>query len=132
MVRKVIINKIITIIGCQIGLTGSIYFTMAITVERYLTVCHPFYKLSHEWPAKAYIIPIFLFSFLYNIPKFFELKTQYPGSASNSTNQTFVPDTVYDELSYNETDESYEYGILPTQLRMNQTYYQVCDWNKIL
>lgn len=28
----------------QIGMTGSIYFTMAITVERYVTVCHPFYR----------------------------------------------------------------------------------------
>ena len=28
----------------QIGLTGSIYFTMAITVERYVTVCWPFYR----------------------------------------------------------------------------------------
>ena len=28
----------------QIGMTGSIYFTMAITVERYFTVCHPFFR----------------------------------------------------------------------------------------
>lgn len=28
----------------QIGMTGSIYFTMAITLERYVTVCHPFYR----------------------------------------------------------------------------------------
>ena len=28
----------------QIGMTGSIYFTMAITVERYVCVCHPFYR----------------------------------------------------------------------------------------
>jgi hypothetical protein len=50
------------------------------------TVCHPFYKLSHEWPAKYYVIPIFCFSFLYNIPKFFELKTHYAGK-----NSTEVP-----------------------------------------
>ena len=116
----------------KIGLTGSIYFTMAITVERYLTVCHPFYKLSHEWPAKYYIIPIFTFSFVYNIPKFFELKTHYPVNHSNSTeasnHSTVVPDTVYDEIYYNDTDseaELYDYGILPTELRLNQTYYQV-------
>ena len=30
----------------HISLTGSIYFTLAITIERYLTVCHPFYKVS--------------------------------------------------------------------------------------
>ena len=35
----------------QIGMTGSIYFTMAITVERYVTVCHPFYRyvLLNNW-----------------------------------------------------------------------------------
>jgi hypothetical protein len=62
---------------------------MAITVERYLTVCHPFYKLSHEWPAKYYVIPIFSFSFLYNIPKFFELKTQYPVMHNSTGNGSF-------------------------------------------
>ncbi len=28
----------------QIGLTGSIYLTCAVTLERYFTVCHPFYR----------------------------------------------------------------------------------------
>ena len=114
---------------------------MAITVERYLTVCHPFYKLSHEWPTKYYIIPIFCFSFIYNIPKFFELKTHYPihnTNATDASNQTIcssncnantnVPETIYDEVYLNETEtdfEQYDYGILPTDLRLNQTYYQV-------
>jgi hypothetical protein len=57
----------------QIALTGSIYSTLAITVERYLTVCHPFYTVSHRWSATHYVAPIVTFSFLYNLPKFFEL-----------------------------------------------------------
>ena len=36
----------------QMTLTGSIYSTLAMTVERYLTVCHPFYTVSHKWSAK--------------------------------------------------------------------------------
>ena len=30
----------------QVGLTGSIYLTLAIAVERYATVCHPFFKVA--------------------------------------------------------------------------------------
>ena len=30
----------------QCGLTGSIYLTLAIAVERYTTVCHPFFKVG--------------------------------------------------------------------------------------
>lgn len=59
----------------QIALTGSIYSTLAITIERYLIVCHPFYTVSHKWSAWRYIVPIVTFSFGYNAPKFFELET---------------------------------------------------------
>ena len=59
-----------------IALTGSIYCTMAISVERYLVVCHPFLTLSRRWSSKLYILPIIAFSILYNIPRFFELKVE--------------------------------------------------------
>ena len=53
---------------------GSIYTTLAISTERYITVCHPFFKISHTWSAKRYLIPILILSISYNIPKFFELE----------------------------------------------------------
>ena len=30
----------------QVGLTGSIYLTVAISIERYTIVVHPFFKVS--------------------------------------------------------------------------------------
>jgi hypothetical protein len=59
----------------QVALTGSVYCTTAISIERYLNVCEPFWTVSHNWSAKIYIIPIVIISFCYNIPKFFELST---------------------------------------------------------
>ncbi len=58
----------------QIGLTGGIYFTVAVTIERYLTVCQPFYHVSHKWSPCRYILPILGVTLLYNAPKFFELR----------------------------------------------------------
>jgi len=60
----------------QVGLTGSIYLTVSISVERYTTVVHPFFKLVHNWPSTVYILPTVAFTLLYNIPRFFELKTR--------------------------------------------------------
>ena len=56
----------------QTSLTGSIYCTVGISVERYLTVCHPFYLSRKKWSAKRYIVPIVLFSILYNTAKLYD------------------------------------------------------------
>ena len=70
-----LVPKAIPII--QVALTGSIYCTGAISVERYLAVCRPFYTATeNKWSAKRYIIPILIFSLIYNVPRFFEMRTQ--------------------------------------------------------
>ena len=89
----------------QIAMTGSIYSTMAITVERYLIACKPFYVVSNRWSANRYIIPIVAFSITYNLPKFFEIKAS----------------TMRDESNINKTS----YTIDATELRLNQAYYIV-------
>ena len=93
----------------QIALTGSIYSTLAITIERYLIVCHPFYTVSHNWSAKRYIIPICAWSLLYNFPKFFELYT------------------TYDEELVGEKGQGYEVAASP--VRLNEYYIKIyCIW----
>ena len=69
----------------QINLTGSIYCTMAITLERYLAVCKPFYRITREWSSRIFIIPILLISVIYNLPQFFEIQTC-------ETRDTYIPD----------------------------------------
>ena len=96
----------------QIALTGSIYSTLAITIERYLIVCHPFYTVSHSWSAKRYVIPILIWSLLYNAPKFFELYT------------------TFDE-SHNKTSHGYDVEASP--MRLNEYYITIyCIWMNFL
>ena len=69
----------------QISLTGSVYFTMIVTIERYLTVCKPFYMVSRNWRPEPIVFGVILFSVAYNMPKFFEFSTSYEFCSLNRT-----------------------------------------------
>jgi hypothetical protein len=43
---------------------------------RYVAVCAPFFRLKHNLKARFYILPILLFAPLYNMPRFFEFRSE--------------------------------------------------------
>jgi len=111
----------------QVGLTGSIYLTVAISIERYATVVHPFFKMSHSWSSFNYILPVAAFSIIYNIPKFFELTTETRmftkvtniSSPTNLYNLTEVSEFQSLKTSVEMT------VVVATNLRQNPYYVQI-------
>ena len=64
--------------------------------------------MEHKWSSKRYIVPIVIFSLLYNAPKFFELRTEVSHDAENGT---------------------ITYDIQPRAFRVNTVYFKVyCIW----
>ena len=59
----------------QISLSGSCYSTVALTMERYISVCMPFFKTRHNLKAWMFLVPVFLFVTLYGSPRFFEFRS---------------------------------------------------------
>jgi hypothetical protein len=121
-------------------------------LERYLTVCRPFYTASKNWSAKRYIIPILVFSTLYNLPRFFELRSikecSQIGYENNDQNTTSILQPNITEQAENRTDisnntsysypncwtnisnitvqdPSFVYFIELTELRMDKYYYSI-------
>ena len=94
----------------QIALTGSSYCTGAISVERYLTVCHPFYSKQKRWSSKRYILPIVIFCLIYNAPRFFELRTKVSevrvSNPSNGTKQKVLSNSTITNLMTTKKIES--------------------------
>ena len=133
----------------QISMTGSIYFTMAITIERYLTVCHPFYMISRNWSSKGIAAGLIAFSVAYNVPKFLEMRTGTELCRIEGTQiqdeLTLLYSSNYCELEHrarqfvhnfnntmntnkttlnNDTISFYRYYIQLTELRLNSLYVQ--------
>ena len=88
-----------------IARTGSVYLTMAVTLERYFAIVKPLATFG----IKRWLIPISMaFATIYNIPRFFELER----IIFTHTNETMVG---------------------PTTLRKNSLYVSIyMTWMKLV
>ena len=64
---------------------GSVFVTVAVTVERYFAIVHP---LKHFSGKKFLLVACVIASVLYNIPKFYEFETRVVRKVSKG--QTFA------------------------------------------
>jgi hypothetical protein len=91
----------------KICCTGSIFLTVAVSLERYLAICKPLLYHEHQKKTKVVLISIFSISILYNIPTFFELKWLDHIPVTNGRNRTI------------------NIGVWPTELRRNSEYVEI-------
>ena len=61
-----------------LSMTGSTYLCVAISLERYLGICHRTIKLHRKF--RFYLIAIIILTFTIESPRFFELERTEGGS----------------------------------------------------
>ena len=105
---------------------------MAISIERYLVICRPFYRINCFYSSKIVILSIVSFSTLYNIPKFFEIQplSTTPIVFKEGKNLSTICNNIQDDKtnpqpSQNVTSVKLGYRIALTPLMHNPYYYNI-------
>jgi len=102
----------------QISLNGSTWTTVALTIERYISVLYPFTRLNRS--SAIYTIPVIVIAVVWNIPRFGELSTCYAERNNTQTwrredNATDIPELdMVARLCPTSlrTDVVYEFGFI--------------------
>ena len=77
----------------NLGVSGSIYMTVSISIERYLGICYP--NCTYRRNAWVFIAPVLMISITYNIPKLFERKFYFYNGSLIAESQAFRNDETY-------------------------------------
>ena len=77
----------------NIGISGSIYMTVAISIERYLGICY--LNCNYRRKAWVFIAPVFLLTLTYNIPKLIERKFNFSNGTLIAESESFRNDETY-------------------------------------
>ena len=80
----------------NVGLTGSVYMTIAVSMERYIGVCHP--NSSYRRSAKTYIIPVIIITVLYNFPRFVERSFSVSSGTFNQSYAEWARTELYQNI----------------------------------
>jgi len=92
----------------QMSFMGSVYTTVALTIERYISVVMPFFRQRHNLKAWMFLSPVATFVVLYSLPRFFELETTYVNletcTNSTTTDVTFTPPSSSSSFISNNND----------------------------
>lgn len=115
---SVLLNTLLLI---QTSLTGSCYSTIAITIERFLSIRLPFFIQKHNIKARLFILPVMLFAILYNLPRFFEYQIVYQGCIP-------FPNGTLSSLEYDQSQNltcSHSYILDYSEMRETQLYISV-------
>jgi hypothetical protein len=97
----------------NIGLSGSIYTTVAVSIERYLRLRHP--RLKYSGTSWVYITSVVVITVLYNLPRFFEFKYSVVNGTLISEQFPWTATAPYDDV-YHVYAEVLVESFIPTIL----------------
>ena len=86
-----------------IASTATIYLTLLVTVNRYISVCRPYEasSLCSVYHARRHVVLVATFSIFYNLPRFFEYKViSRFNTLTNKTEIRSIPSRLGEHIYY--------------------------------
>ena len=80
----------------------SVYMTISLTVERYMSMVHPLISLRHRFTHSCLYLaaPGMVFSFIFTLPNYFALYIKHSATTTNIYQDTEEFKRVWDEVYF--------------------------------